>query len=79
MASTVMNGWRRLGLLLVAVWVVGAIGVIAYERWSAAAFDVKTKSFVIAAVAIPLAVWVTIEIAYIAVRWVIRAFRGGTP
>jgi len=79
MASTVMNGWRRLGLILVAVWVVGAIGVIAYERWSAAAFDVKTKSFVIAAVAIPLAVWVTIEIAYIAVRWVIRAFRGGTP
>lgn len=68
-----------MGLLLVAVWVVGAIGVIAYERWSAAAFDVKTKSFVIAAVAIPLAVWVTIEIAYIAVRWVIRAFRGGTP
>lgn len=79
MAGTVMNGWRRMGLILVAAWIAGALGVVAYERWSAAAFDVKTKSFVIAAVAIPLAVWVTIEIAYVAVRWVIRASRGGTP
>jgi magnesium-transporting ATPase (P-type) len=79
MTTRFMNGWRRLGLVLVTVWVLGAIGVFAYEIWSVAAFDVKTKSFVIAAVAIPLALWVTIEIAYVAVRWVIRAFRGRAP
>lgn len=77
MTTTFMNGWRRLGLILVAVWLLGAIGVVAYERWSAAGFDVRTKSFVIGEVAIPLAVWVAVEFAYLAVRWIVRAFRGG--
>ncbi len=79
MTTTFMNGWRRLALALFAGWVMGAIGVVAYESWSIAGFDIKTKSLVVAAVAIPLALWVSVEIAYLAVRWVIRAFRSRTP
>jgi hypothetical protein len=79
MTTRFMNGWRRLGLGLVALWILGVIGTAVYERWPALEFDVRTKISVIAAVAVPIVVWGAIEVAYLAVRWVIRAFRGGAP
>jgi hypothetical protein len=79
MTTTFMNGWRRLGVVVVAAWVLGVIGVAIYEGWPDLEFHVRTKISVIAAVAVPIVVWVTIEVAYVAVRWVIRAFRGRTP
>ncbi len=79
MLTRFMNGWRRLGVVLVAVWILGAIAVFLYESRPAVGYDVRTKAFVIAAAAIPLALWVAIEIAYVAARWVVRAFRGRAP
>lgn len=79
MTTAFMNGWRRLAAAFVAVWGLGVIGVAVYESWPDLEFYVRTRISVIATVAVPIVVWVAIEVASAALRWVVRAFRGRTP